>query len=87
REETGAEAITLLEAGIFDVDIHPILARGVTPAHLHYDVRYRFEAGPGEPPTAAWVRLDEVSRLNPEASITRMVAKTGGLGPADVYSR
>lgn len=43
EEETGIRC-TLLNTGIFDIDIHTIPARKDFPAHLHYDIRFLFQA-------------------------------------------
>lgn len=85
REETGVAAAPFMP-GIFDIDIHPIPARGGEPAHAHYDVRYLIVAEPGattvsdESRAVEWVDLDEAVRRNPEPSITRMAAKARALG-------
>jgi len=83
REESNLDAIRLVSEDIFDVDIHVIPARRREPEHLHYDVRFLLEADRGAPLTVseesrslAWIPLDEISRLNPEESVARMVAKT-----------
>lgn len=83
-EESGLTRLRLATPEIFDVDRHRIPARGVEPEHWHYDVRFLVEADPAEPvqvshesKALAWVRLDEVGRLNPEESLARMVRKTG----------
>lgn len=79
-EETGVQAAPL-DACIFDIDVHPIPARGSEPAHGHYDVRYLLVAEPGETTVSdesravEWVSLDEAVRRNPEPSIARMAAK------------
>lgn len=39
EEESGLGDL-VIEPAIFDLDCHVIPARGVEPAHLHYDVRY-----------------------------------------------
>lgn len=84
HEESGLTSLRLLRTDIFDVDIHPIPARGAEPAHHHYDIRYLLTANPqeslaanGESKGFAWVSLDDVEALtaaNP--SILRMVHKT-----------
>ena len=68
---------------IFDLDIHLIPGNPREAAHLHYDVRFLFEADPtpllepnSESKALAWVPLGEVSRYNSEESVRRMVAKT-----------
>ncbi|MFN7920400.1 MAG: NUDIX hydrolase [Bryobacteraceae bacterium] len=82
REESGLTEVRLIDQAIFDVDVHPIPARGAQPEHLHYDIRFLCETPHVEPrPTAesravAWVRLVEVAALNPDESMTRMVEKT-----------
>ena len=40
EEETGLKHFKLLQEEIFDLDIHPIPARGDFPDHLHYDIRF-----------------------------------------------
>lgn len=84
HEESGLTSLRLLRPDVFDVDVHPIPARGTEKEHLHYDVRYLLTANPleplapnGESKAFAWVSLQEVDRLtaaNP--SILRMVNKT-----------
>jgi 8-oxo-dGTP pyrophosphatase MutT (NUDIX family) len=88
-EESGLTDAVPLGDAIFDLDVHPIPARGAEPAHLHFDVRFVFQADPGRPVAASpesrelrWVPLDAVARLTPEASVLRMVAKTRSLAPA-----
>ncbi|TZF90048.1 NUDIX hydrolase [Lysobacter lacus] len=54
EEESGLDDLTL-EPGLFDLDRHWIPARGDTPAHWHYDVRYVVRAGGNE----AFVVSDE----------------------------
>ena len=84
HEESGLTSLRLLRSDIFDVDVHPIPARGTEEAHLHYDVRYLITAHPqealspnGESKGFAWIPLSEVEELttaNP--SILRMLNKT-----------
>jgi len=88
-EESGLAAADPLGTAIFDLDVHPIPARPGEPAHLHYDVRFAFQADPGGPVSASpeshalrWVPLDGVARLTDEASLLRMVDKTPRLPPS-----
>ncbi|WP_128544963.1 NUDIX hydrolase [Larkinella soli] len=81
-EETGLNHLRTMGPGIFDVDIHPIPARGDEPEHLHYDIRFCLEADPVEPfrPTAEtkgirWVHFDEITDFTEEESVLRMVRK------------
>lgn len=83
QEESGLEAIAPLQVTIFDVDIHPIPARGHEPQHLHYDVRFLFQANDTQPlqtnyesKALVWVELNQVVQLNSDESMRRMVAKT-----------
>lgn len=83
REESGLTRVHPVSTEIFDVDRHLIPARKTEPEHWHLDVRFLIEAGPAEPlaishesKDLAWVRLDEVTRRNPEESLARMVRKT-----------
>ena len=83
REETGVEDIRSLSEDIFDLDIHPIPATPKEPAHLHYDVRFLFEADRDETPVVspesrevAWIRLEDAGRFNSDESMRRMMAKT-----------
>lgn len=82
QEESGLEEFELLGDGIFDLDIHPIPARGDEPEHLHYDVRYIFRATgctdftvSEESHDLRWVPLGEVQTLTTEESMLRMVRK------------
>jgi 8-oxo-dGTP pyrophosphatase MutT (NUDIX family) len=83
QEETGLSDIEAINTNIFDIDIHEIPERKGIPAHLHYDVRFLFEADMNESFTVssesmdlAWVELSEVSKLNDSESIMRMVWKS-----------
>lgn len=85
REETALRSLRSGGAGVFDVDVHAIPARGAEPAHRHYDVRFLFHADRDEPPApsdeshdARWLTLDDAGRLAPEESIRRMIRKTRG---------
>jgi 8-oxo-dGTP pyrophosphatase MutT (NUDIX family) len=86
QEETGIQQLRLWDERIFDVDAHEIPARGDEPAHVHYDIRYLIEA-PADAPLVmseeshelAWVELGDVEKLNTDASVLRMVARTRAL--------
>jgi 8-oxo-dGTP pyrophosphatase MutT (NUDIX family) len=83
REETGVLNLKVLKDDFFDLDIHPIPARSGFPNHLHYDVRFLFEAAreeklvvSEESHDVAWVNINALHKLtdgNP--SILRMVEK------------
>lgn len=83
EEETGIKNFTLLQQGIFDLDIHPIPARLGSPGHLHYDMRFLFEADKKaevivseESHDVSWISLNELGGLtlnNP--SVMRMAGK------------
>ncbi len=82
REESGLEAVTPLLDTPYDVDVHPIPARGDEPRHLHYDVRWLLEADRATPLVVsseskdlAWVALDDIGQLTSDRSIVRMTEK------------
>lgn len=81
REESGL-AVRLLDAEIFDIDVHPIPARKEDPDHWHFDVRFLMQVEGGEdfvvsPESLdlAWVPLAELSEYTTEPTILRMAAK------------
>ena len=88
EEETGVtRLVTLLGGAIFDVDAHDIPARKDVPAHVHYDIRYAFQASRSAPlqisaesKEVRWVALARVVEMNTDESVMRMVAKTALLG-------
>jgi len=82
HEESGLPNIRPLSEAIFDVDVHPIPARGDEPRHFHYDVRFLLEADANAPlvissesKDLAWVPLNEMTHFTDESSIARMTAK------------
>jgi 8-oxo-dGTP pyrophosphatase MutT (NUDIX family) len=81
REEVGVQALELDHEGLFDVDVHAIPARGPTPAHEHFDVRFLFRArdpafeASNEVLNAKWVVLAEVARSGADESVLRAVRK------------
>ncbi len=84
-EESGLAAVRAVAPTIFDLDRHWIPPRKTDPGHYHYDLRFLFEADPAAPiaissesKDLAWVAIDEVTALNPEESMARMVRKTSG---------
>jgi len=84
-EETGVSGLRLVSERIYDVDRHWIPARGDLAGHWHLDIRFMIEADPAQPFVVtdeshdlAWVALGEVTRLNPEESMARLVRKTKG---------
>jgi 8-oxo-dGTP pyrophosphatase MutT (NUDIX family) len=83
EEETGVKHFQLLQKKIFDLDIHPIPARGNFPDHLHYDIRFLFQADKteklivsDESHDVAWIAIDRLGDLtNNNHSIMRMAKK------------
>jgi 8-oxo-dGTP pyrophosphatase MutT (NUDIX family) len=83
QEETGVQHFKLLQTDIFDLDIHPIPARKGFPDHLHYDIRFLFEADKNEKVIVseeshdvAWMAIDQLEKItdnNP--SMMRMARK------------
>ena len=82
REETGVETVAPSWSAVFDIDIHPIPARGAVPGHEHFDVRYVLVApgrqepiGNDETHGAQWVELELLEGYTVEESILRMRRK------------
>lgn len=86
QEESGMTDFTIIKIKgqemPFDIDIHPIPARGAEPAHDHYDLRYLLIAGPGQPlrishesKDLGWFTAEEVLRMTDEVGIRRMLRK------------
>ena len=83
KEETGLMEFKILKQDIFDIDIHPIPERAGFPAHLHYDVRFLFEADRNhkvlvseESHDVSWVEVSTLQKLTDgNLSIMRMVEK------------
>jgi 8-oxo-dGTP pyrophosphatase MutT (NUDIX family) len=67
-EETAIppEAITLLQKSVFDMDIHPIPARGDETDHLHYDLRYLFQTTANRE-GIRWRAITELAQSNDES--------------------
>lgn len=75
-EETGLDTLRLVSGSVFDVDVHAIPARGAEPAHLHYDIRFLFEADPAAPllrneesKDLLWVDLDRLENYTTAPSV------------------
>jgi 8-oxo-dGTP pyrophosphatase MutT (NUDIX family) len=82
EEESGLTNLTLISAGIFDLDIHLIPAHKNEPEHYHYDVRFLFTANhpdeisiSDESNDLKWIELNEIDKYTDEPSILRMVDK------------
>ncbi|EPX78019.1 NUDIX hydrolase [Salipiger mucosus] len=76
REETGMGDIRLVSNSIFDIDAHEIPARRNEPAHIHYDIRFLFEAMPSdglvrnnESTAIEWVETSEMERLTGDPAV------------------
>jgi 8-oxo-dGTP pyrophosphatase MutT (NUDIX family) len=86
-EETGLKNLKLLSDSFFDIDIHTIPARQDFPEHLHYDMRFLFQASRTETFTITaeshalgWKKLTDLAPLvNQNDSILRMAEKTSRL--------
>jgi 8-oxo-dGTP pyrophosphatase MutT (NUDIX family) len=82
REESGLHSLSVLDAAIFDLDVHSIPARGGEAAHRHYDVRFLLEADETEPLVVSheskelrWVELARLAECVPDESVVRMGRK------------
>lgn len=84
QEECGMTQLTLLQPGIFDIDIHTIPAKGHEPEHLHYDIRFVFstdtdagnEHDQQEIKAMQWVPVAEMQKETVPSSLRRMALKT-----------
>ncbi|HAZ11382.1 MAG: hypothetical protein A2X86_20115 [Bdellovibrionales bacterium GWA2_49_15] len=83
REESGIVTLRPITEQIFDLDIHHVPARKKLAAHLHYDVRFYFEAPDTENFIVSeesfnlkWIPLAEVSQYCGDESVLRMCAKS-----------
>ena len=93
REESGISGILPVSPDIFDVDVHPIPARGDVSAHEHFDIRFLLAATESEQTQISdesidlrWFTPDELTRLDVDASIRRMQAKWLESNRAEVMS-
>jgi 8-oxo-dGTP pyrophosphatase MutT (NUDIX family) len=83
-EESGLARIQLLSEQVFDVDIHQIPANPREVAHLHYDVRYLFQAESTdfavstESHALAWVPLAQLDEVTDAASVLVLRDKLEG---------
>lgn len=82
EEESGLTNLRSLGTDIFDLDIHPIPARGDDPEHLHYDVRYVFQHQSDQPYTVSeeshdlgWIDIADLASVTDEESMLRMARK------------
>jgi 8-oxo-dGTP pyrophosphatase MutT (NUDIX family) len=79
--EPDVHAVALREV-LEETGLATIPARGAEPAHLHYDIRFLFEANPADPilrneesNAVRWIALSEVAQYTNEESVLRMVRK------------
>lgn len=83
KEESGLENISFLYKSIFDMDVHLIPAKGDTPEHYHYDIRFLLVANDpdekvlisDESNDIKWIHLAQIKEYSTERSIVRMVEK------------
>lgn len=85
-EESGLTSLRFASETIYDLDVHPIPARGSEPAHEHFDIRFALEADPDEPlivsaesKELAWVPLDALAGYGVDESVLRLARKTATL--------
>lgn len=81
-EESGIDRINILDDSIFDIDVHEIPARKGISKHLHYDIRFLFQAEStefivsSESNELAWIELTNIENLFPDDSMLRMCHKS-----------
>jgi len=81
-EESGLSEFKAVSGEIFDIDIHPIPARGDEPKHFHYDVRFAVQAVGSDDYVVSdeshdlqWIEVGDVASFNQETSVLRMADK------------
>ncbi|MCC7244619.1 MAG: NUDIX hydrolase [Saprospiraceae bacterium] len=90
QEECHLGNAMLLSPDIFDLDVHLIPAKKDVPEHLHYDVRFLFEAPseyipdtlPDEIKGLKWVDISSLTGTDTPQSLRRMALKTLARGCA-----
>lgn len=82
EEESGLDQIQLLDEAIFDIDVHPIPARGSMPEHFHFDIRFALQAyglqdyvASEESLDLAWVPIESLIGQDTDESMRRMAHK------------
>lgn len=89
QEECGLSDLTLLSEQIFDLDVHVIPAKREVPEHLHYDVRFLFQAENetlsadfSEVKALKWVPLESlaISSLGHSSFLPAVAKSEGGVG-------
>lgn len=82
REESGLKDVELVNAEIFDVDVHDIPERPGEPAHVHYDIRYAARTAGSEEYTVsdeshdlAWIDIRKIGEFTQEETMLRMASK------------
>ena len=81
-EESGLADFEAVSSAIFDIDIHPIPARGDEPAHYHYDVRFAVRAVgsdeyivSNESHDLRWIDISRLADFVQDESMLRMARK------------
>lgn len=81
-EESGLHHLSPVRRDVFDIDIHKIPANSQEAAHLHFDIRYLFEADSAqtlfvsrESKALQWVRLDQLEEYTTRASVLVLRSK------------
>ncbi|MCB1715726.1 MAG: NUDIX hydrolase [Candidatus Competibacteraceae bacterium] len=82
QEESGIQTLQIVSPQIFDLDIHPIPARGAEPEHFHYDVRFALQTVDSDDYTLSaeskaleWVEITRLAEKTNETSMLRMAEK------------
>lgn len=82
KEESGLH-VAIFNNSIFDVDVHSISYSKGVPTHLHIDIRYLLTADMDqelivseESNALKWVSIDELSWIEGDDSLLRMIEKT-----------
>lgn len=85
REEAGLTKVALAQTHPLDIDVHAIPARGLVPAHEHFDVRFLFvahdtaHAAASDALDAKWFDLSNLVHVVTDESVRRAVRKIAAM--------
>lgn len=83
EEESGLTEFSAYSQEIFDIDVHPIPARGLETKHFHFDIRFlMINKGSEEYQISdeshdlAWIEIEKISNYSQDESVLRLARKS-----------
>ncbi|MBU1100278.1 MAG: NUDIX hydrolase [Bacteroidetes bacterium] len=83
EEESGLSDSHPYSKEIFDIDVHPIPARGTEPEHFHFDIRFLMICNGSEEYLVSdeshdlkWIELSKINEYTQDESVLRLVRKS-----------